>query len=313
VADNRYSGLTVTLVLLAVFMWASSFPLIKIGLEYFPPLGMAAIRYAIAAMFMLLLLHHRDGVAGALSEFRSDWKILTIAGLVGVALPNAALNVGLQYTTASLSAIIQASGPVYTVILAAIFLREAVGLDRVVGTVIAIIGSFLLVAQDGIDLSSASFVGNLFVLVSALSYAVSGIVCKVALRAHHPLTVTAWSLIVGSIMLFPFLPIESGIYTFSSEAVVVVLLLGIFPGCLAVLFYNYALSKHEVSSLAFFIYLIPVFAAILSALLLQEIITLPTAILGAVVILGVFIAQYRPIARIRARRERRERHEAEGT
>jgi len=288
------------MVLSAVVMWATSFPLIKVGLDFMPPLTFAFIRYSIAAILMTAILFRRKGFSAMANEYRSDWKILTLVGVFGIAMPNALLNIGLQYTTASLSAIIQASGPVFTLIFAVILLKEFLGLDKVVGSVIAIIGTVLLVSQSGLDISNASFVGNVIILASSMCYAISGVITKVALRKHHPVDVTGWSLIVGSFLLLCTTPLEIGAaMNFNWQFAVIVVMLGIFPGCLAFLFYNYVLRTSEVSSLAFFIYLIPVIATLLAVLFLGEIITAETVILASMAILGVVIAQYKLISRAR--------------
>jgi len=288
------------MVLSAVVMWATSFPLIKVGLDFMPPLTFAFIRYSIAAILMTAILFRRKGFSAMANEYRSDWKILTLVGVFGIAMPNALLNIGLQYTTASLSAIIQASGPVFTLIFAVILLKEFLGLDKVVGSVIAIIGTVLLVSQSGLDISNASFVGNVIILASSMCYAISGVITKVALRKHHPVDVTGWSLIVGSFLLLCTTPLEIGAaMNFNWQFAVIVVMLGIFPGCLAFLFYNYVLRTSEVSSLAFFIYLIPVIATLLAILFLGEIITAETIILASMAILGVVIAQYKLISRAR--------------
>lgn len=300
VSDGRYSSLAVTAVLISVLMWASSFTLIKVGLDFLPPIGFAAMRYGIAAVVMVFVLFYRKPFTSAIEEFRSDWKLLTFIGIIGLALPNALLNIGLQYTTASLSSIIQASGPVYTLIFAVILLKEGLGMDKIVGSIIAIIGTFLLIAQNGIDISDSTFLGNVVVLFSSLCYALSGVATKVALEKHHPVDIVGWMLITGSLFLFVVLPLEIGSsFTFNTEVVVILLFLALFPGCLAFILYNYVLKTTEVSQLAFFIYLIPVFATIISYLTLGESVPLQTILLAGVVILGVAIAQYKLVTRWR--------------
>jgi len=288
------------MVLSAVFMWGASFSLLKIGLDYLPPIGFAAIRYGIAAIKMVVVIIYRSTFSGMLKEFRSDWKLFFMLGVVGIALPNALLNLGLQHTTASLSSIIQASGPVYTIIFAVILLREGLGVDKVVGSVIAITGTVLLLVQDGVDLNDVTFTGNLLVLLSAMSYAISGVVTKMALKRHHPINVTGWSLIIGSLLLCLVTPLEvGGVYTLNSEVWVIILVLALFPGCLAFLFYNYVLRTKEVSSLAFFIYLVPMFAIVIAHLSLGEIVSLDMVLLAGMVIAGLAVAQYKLISRWR--------------
>lgn len=303
-ADERYSPLAITALLLAVIMWASSFPLLKLALNYMPPVTLAAVRYSIAGSILVLLIFAKFGMVKSLQELRGDWKILTFLGLVGVALPNATLNIGLQFTTASVSSIIQACGPVFTVALAVIFLKERLGGAKIAGTILAIFGTLLLISQGGVDLDNSTFVGNLFVLLSAMFYSISGVVTKKALERHHPLTITGWNIAIGSLFLLLFSPIEFGqTVAFPPDMIVILLILAVFPGCLAFLFYNYVLQKKELSSISFFVYLIPVFSTIISMAVLGEVITAETVLFASLVIAGVALAQYgrATLRRIRGR------------
>lgn len=303
-ADEKYSPLAITALLLAVIMWASSFPLLKLALNYMPPVTLAAVRYSIAGSILVLLIFAKFGMVKSLQELRGDWKILTFLGLVGVALPNATLNIGLQFTTASVSSIIQACGPVFTVALAVIFLKERLGGAKIAGTILAIFGTLLLISQGGVDLDNSTFVGNLFVLLSAMFYSISGVVTKKALERHHPLTITGWNIAIGSLFLCLFSPIEFGqTVVFPPDMIVILLILAVFPGCLAFLFYNYVLQKKELSSISFFVYLIPVFSTIISMAMLGEVITAETVLFASLVIAGVALAQYgrATLRRIRGR------------
>lgn len=281
-------------------MWATSFPLIKVGLDYAPPVTFSAVRYLIAALFMTLVLTYRKGLAEMMKEYLEDWKTLTLLGLVGIALPNALLNIGLQFTTASLSSIIQASGPVWTVIVAVPLLKESLGVDKIAGMVIAMAATVLLVTEGGIDINNSTFLGNVLILGTAICYAFSGVITKVALRKHHPIETTGWSLITGSLILLALAPIDWGEgVALNSDFLIILVFLGLFPGALAFLLYNYVLVKSEVSTLSLFLYLIPVFATIISIVFLGESITVMTVILGSMIIFGVAVAQYRLITRWR--------------
>jgi len=302
--DEKYSPLAVTALLLAVIMWASSFPLLKLALNYMPPVTLAAVRYSIAGSILVLLIFAKFGTVKSLQELRGDWKILTFLGLVGVALPNATLNIGLQSTTASVSSMIQACGPVFTVALAVVFLKERLGGAKIAGTILAIVGTLLLISQGGVDFNNSTFVGNLFVLLSAMFYSISGVVTKKALERHHPLTITGWNIAIGSLFLFLFSPIEFGqTVAFPPDMIAILLILAVFPGCLAFLFYNYVLQKKELSSISFFVYLIPVFSTIISMAMLGEVVTAETVLFASLVIAGVALAQYgrATLRRIRGR------------
>ena len=302
-SNHRHSPLAV-IALLAVIMWAASFPLIKLGLAYMPPVTLAAVRYSIAGLILVLIIFAKSGTMKSLRELKEDWKILTILGLMGIALPNATLNIGLQYTTASVSSMIQASGPVFTVALAVVFLEERLGGAKIVGTMLAIMGTILLISEGGVDLGNTTFVGNLFVLLSAIFYSISGVITKRALERHNPLVITGWNIAIGSLFLCLFSPIEFGeSIAFPPDMIVILLLLAILPGCLAFLLYNYVLQKKDLGSTSFYLYLIPVFSTVISMILLGETIAAETVLFASLVIAGVAVAQYGNAAFRRKRRD----------
>jgi drug/metabolite transporter (DMT)-like permease len=302
--DEKYSPLAITALLLAVVMWGASFPMLKLGLAYMPPVTLAAVRYSIAGLILVVIIFAKFGTKESLRELKGDWKMLVILGLVGIALPNAILNIGLQFTTASVSSILQASGPVFTVALAVMFLKERLGGAKIAGTILAIIGTVLLIGQDGIDLGNSTFIGNMFVIISAVFYSISGVVTKRALERHHPLVITGWIIAIGSLFLYLFSPIEFGkSIAFPPDMILILLLLAIFPGCLAFLLYNYVLRRRELSSVSFCIYLIPVFSTIISIAVLGETITVETVLFASLVIAGVAIAQYGPTTFRRRKRD----------
>ncbi len=185
--------------------------------------------------------------------------------------------------------------------LAVIFLKERLGGAKVAGTILAIIGTVLLISHDGIDLNDSTFVGNMFVVASAIFYSISGVLTKRALERHHPLVITGWTIALGSLFLYLFSPLEIGEpISFPPEMAVILLLLAVFPGCLAFLLYNYVLQKRQLSSVAFFVYLIPVFSTVISMALLGETVTAQIVLFASLIIAGVAIAQYGP-ARLRRR------------
>ena len=189
----------------------------------------------------------------------------------------------------------------FTVILAVIFLKEHLGGAKIAGTILAIIGTILLINRGGIDLGNSTFIGNMFVLISAVFYSISGVLTKRALERHHPLVITGWNAAIGSLFLYLVSPLELGeSISFPPNMIAILLLLAIFPGCLAFLLYNYILQRKELSSVSFFVYLIPVFSTIMSMAVLGETITVETVLFASFVIAGVAIAQYAP-ARFRRR------------
>jgi drug/metabolite transporter (DMT)-like permease len=282
-------------LLFSVFCWGFSFPLLKVALDEVEPITLAVIRYVIAVFPIIIYMIVTSGKMSLIKPLKEDFLFFFCLGLVGITLPNVFQNYGMTMTSAHLSSIIQASGPVFTIILAVIILKEPLGKNKVVGTAIAILGTFLLVTGGGFDLGDSTFVGNVLVLLSAISYAISSIMSKKILDKYDPFTVAAISMFLGTIILTFFMVLESPVERIpkiSLNGWIIVLILAIFPGTLALLVWYRVLMTSEVSKIILFIYLIPVFATAIAYFWPGEEILLTTILFAGLIVCGVIIAQY---------------------
>jgi len=276
-------------------MWSFSFPLIKIALDNdIPPITLAALRTIVFIPILTFLLI-KNG-KNCIPTTRYDWLILIGIGIFAIILPGILQNVGMMYTTASVSSIIQASGPIFTIVLAIFILGESTDVKKIVGASIALISTIFLVASINGDFSlmGAAVYGNSLILLSSISYAISSIITKKGLGSIKPLQMLGFSTLIGFIALSIISILEAPldiINNLSTETWVVVLLLTLFPSFIALLLWYQALANAEISRLIVFVYLMPVFAVIFSYILLGEIISIQTMVFAALIIGGVALAQ----------------------
>ncbi len=287
----------VALALAATFMWGASFILIKMGLEEIPPLTLAALRFSLAALILLAYQVSRFGIRENRSYLKKRLGMLSAIGLTGVTLPNALQNIGMQYTMASLSSILMATGPVYVVVLSVVFLGESLGFRKSAGVALALLGAIAL--SSGGDVSMLRYMtsqayGNLLVLFSAITYGPSTILAKMEVKDREPILVLGWSTALGALFLLPFsLIFESGkgIFSIGAGAWAIVTALAVFPTALAFFFWFEALRAMEASRLSLFIFLIPVFATLFASVFLGEAITAFMVVTAFIVFFGVYLAQ----------------------
>ncbi|UCE36510.1 MAG: DMT family transporter [Thermoplasmata archaeon] len=279
----------------AVFCWGLSFPLLKIALDEVEPITLAVLRYTIAIIPLFLFLIVKEDSNRIIKSLKEDFFFFLILGLVGITLPNLFQNYGMTMTSAHLSSIIQASGPIFTIIMAVLILKEPLGANKVIGTVIALSGTLLLVTGGGLSLGDSIFLGNILILMSAISYAFSSIMSKKILEKYDPLTVAIISMLLGTVILAVFSILESPhekVPSISLYSWNIIVILALFPGSFALLVWYWILRTSELSRIILFIYLIPVFASAISYFWPGEIITLSTVVFAALIICGVAIAQY---------------------
>jgi drug/metabolite transporter (DMT)-like permease len=282
------------LMVFAALSWGMSFPLLKMALDEIPPISLGFIRYILAIPAIFILTLRLEGWDTMKHCIRTNWHLFAASGFLGIALPNIVQNIGMQYTTASLSGIIQATGPVFTVMLAAYLLHESLSLRKVIGAVLAIAGTVLLVTNGMQEIETGQFYGNMLLLLSAIFYAFSGIVSKLVVEKASALMICTMSILIGSLILLP-LSLYEGLLNISQPSTSVMwamFILILLPTVIAYYIWFHSLKDEELSRLVYFVYLIPIFAVIFSYILLGEVITIISAISALIIVAGVAIVQH---------------------
>ncbi|OGS52060.1 MAG: hypothetical protein A3K75_05715, partial [Euryarchaeota archaeon RBG_13_61_15] len=270
-SDGKEAWVTSLSAVSAVALWGLAFPLIQIGLEDFSPIMLGFLRFVLASALMLVFIVVMYSFEQVAATVRKEWKPLLILGLLYVTIPNIAQNIGLQSGTSSIASVIQSSGPVMTLIFAVLLLKERMTSMKAMGTVVAMAGTILLVASGGISLQDEDFTSNVFILMSATSYGLAWVSAKRMLERNPPVLIIGLSLMFGTALLAVAVPFESPmVFEVNTDSVVNLLVLGLLCGSISSLLYLSSLEKHEVSRMAFFIYLMPVFASVFAWILRGE-------------------------------------------
>jgi drug/metabolite transporter (DMT)-like permease len=290
-SDGKEAWVTSLSAVSAVALWGLAFPLIQIGLEDFSPIMLGFLRFVLASALMLVFIVVMYSFEQVAATVRKEWKPLLILGLLYVTIPNIAQNIGLQSGTSSIASVIQSSGPVMTLIFAVLLLKERMTSMKAMGTVVAMAGTILLVASGGISLQDEDFTSNVFILMSATSYGLAWVSAKRMLERNPPVLIIGLSLMFGTALLAVAVPFESPmVFEVNTGSVVNLLVLGLLCGSISSLLYLSSLEKHEVSRMAFFIYLMPVFASVFAWILRGEGVETWTAVCGLIIVAGILIA-----------------------
>jgi len=291
-------------LVLSTVQWGLSFPFFYIIFQVkdAPPMLFATMRFVIMIPLILIFLLSRFGAKEILRTAKEyKWVILAF-GLTNAALSNVLQNIGMTLTTPAITSIIQTTGPIFVVIMALIFLKEGMNRFKFVGILFAIAGSILLITGWRFEIEMGSFVGNLLILVSALSYAVSSIIAKGVIKKINPFMLVGLGMMAGALLLvlnsivLQFIGVESvtAIADFDAETWGMLIYLSIGPGLIALFAWYYMLEHMQVSRQTFFIYLIPIFGIIFSWLVVRDALALEQFIFTALIIIGVIISQLKP-------------------
>ena len=278
---KRYWPMLLTLAA----VWGASYLFIKVAVDEIAPAPMMAARTLLAAAALLGYVFWRFGRARAARELRAAWRHCLVLGVLNAALPFWLIAWGEQHIDSGLAAVVQASVPIFNALLVLRFLpHERLTRTRGLGLAIGIVGVAVVtgIHPDGGGLAVA---GALAVVLSSLSYASAGVYGQRAVKGTAGPVLAAGSMLLAGVILTPVAVFQLPGEVPSLEATGSVLALALAGTALAQLILFRMLALHGSARLSLVTYLMPGFALVYGALILDEAITAAT-IGGLALILG---------------------------
>jgi len=276
---------------IVVFLWGSSFTLLKLGLEEISPINLAFLRFLLVLPFFIVFTYFQDNHAFDKSIFR-DWKILLALGLTGVTLYHVFQNFGLRLTTASNSSLIISANPVFIALLDHFYLKEEMTWKRVFGMTLAFLGIILIIGPSRLTFDPMGVIGDLLSLGAGLSWAFYSVFGKKILSNYGAQRVTMFSMIFGTLFLFPILLVsEKPALPTSIWLWFLLLILSLLCSGIAYLFWYKALEEVSPTKVGVFLFFLPVVSVSVAHLVLLESLDVSFAIGALFVMLGVIITQ----------------------
>lgn len=275
------------LIAALALLWGSGFFWIALSLDGFTPVQLTFIRLALGALVLvpIVLIRRLPRPRG-----RAMWAHLTISALVGNAIPYTLFAVAEQTVPSSLAGVINATTPLWTVLLA-VAVRADTRLTprRILGVALGFVG--VLVLFEPWNASTAGEIGGVLACIgAAMSYGVAYVYQARYLtnRGLSPLTLTAAQLVAATAILALALPVAGGMQADPAAlALIAVLILGAIGTGLALVI-NFTLIATEGPTAASVVtYLVPAVALALGILILDEPARLTLPLGAALILIGV--------------------------
>lgn len=266
-------------------------PLVKYGLQVFPPFVLLAMRFWAASAVLLPFAW------GELRALKRE-QIRRLISLSFLATANVVLfSYGIRMTTAIIGQTLYVGVPIMTLILAYGLKTENVARQKVIGVLVGLVGSLaiiLLPAWDKGSVMGGRIEGNLLIALAVVCFTFYSVWSKKSQETHSPLVVTTMFMLVTAIVASVIAPFEAVTASWWSlvtwQSLVSVIYLGAIGSGVFYWLYQYAIKLEGATFTTFVFYLLPVATFLWAYLLLGELLTV-AFVLGAVLIFwGAWIA-----------------------
>ena len=259
-------------------LWGLGFVFAKGAINHFPPILLMAFRFSLTALVLVWFTPLPFG------KFSQLFKIAIVAAAIQYSLTFTGVK-GLEAGLASI--IVQLEVP-FLVILGALLLREKPGYKKWIGIAISFVGVATMSQQDEL---SGSVISTALVLGGCFAWALGQLMIR-KLKDVSGMQVTAWIAVFAAPQLFFMSAVfEDGqveaIRTANPLVWWTVLYLGLIMTCLGYYFWNTLIRHHDVSKVAPFLLLLPVFSVLGGNVFLGETITLEKFYGGATILFGI--------------------------
>ncbi len=261
-----------SMLLLLSIVWGGSYFFVEIALLEWSPLLIVAVRVAIATVVIWGIVL----AAGLpIPRSRAAWSAFLWMGLLNNVIPFLLIVWGQQEIESGLAAILNAAAPIFSVIVAGIWLKdEPVTRARLLGAALGLIGVAVLIGPSALAGLDANLLAQLAVLGAALAYAFAGVYARRFPRMNiDPIVAAAGQLLMSSLLLIALamvFEVPSQILDSSARVWIAVVCMAVFSTALAYILYFRLLATAGATNAILVTLLIPVTAVLLGTILLGE-------------------------------------------
>lgn len=273
-------ALAALLVLAA--LWGGSFPFMRAAVSEFGPLPMMALRAWIGAAVLLPMLW----LSGRMGALRERTGFALAVGISNSALPFALFAWGQQFVAAGLNAILNATTPFWTALIAWLWLGEQLDRRRTAGLLIGFGGVLLLAWERANFHIGGSGWAILAALLASCSYGFSASFMRRYLTGVNPLAVATASQLSAGLLLSPFALASLPAHLPSPGAWAAVALLGVFCTGIAYAIFFWLIETVGAARATTVTLLVPLFAVLWGGLLLDERVSWDMALAGIIILAG---------------------------
>ena len=276
--------------LLLCLIWGSTWLFIKLGLEDLPPFTFAGIRFVIASTIIYAVITARKI---RFPRNRNDWMLLAVTGVLSFTLNYGLVFWGEQHVSSGLAALLQATIPVFGLVIAHFYLPgERMTSAKVIGVVLGVAGVGVIFSDQLTVAGPKALAGSAGLVIGSACAAYANVLVKSRGGKMEPATLAFGQMIFGLVpLLLIGITTEGNPFTFrwTGMAVVSLFYLAIVGTVFAFLMYYWLVQHMDVTNTMLIALVTPIIAVALGIIILNEQLNWRIVGGGAMIIGGIAI------------------------
>jgi drug/metabolite transporter (DMT)-like permease len=253
-------------LLLLSALWGASFIYIRVAVPALGPFVLVELRVGLAAVALVLCA----ALVGRLPKLRGRWRQFALLGAVNVAIPFSLISAAEINLTASLAAILNSTTVMFTAVVAAVWMGDALTARKLVGVALGIVGVTVLVGWDPIAMNWAVALSVGAMLAASLAYALGSVYAKRTFADSPPLAIASGQLAAAAMLMLPLAAVSAPEQSPSTIVVLSVLGLALPSTAVAYMLYFRLIANVGPTSTSTVTLLVPLFGLLFGVVLLDE-------------------------------------------
>lgn len=273
----------VVMLLLLAAIWGASFLFIRIASLILGPVVLMDLRVLLAGAALLLYaitIRH-------LPALWSRWKAYALLGALNAALPFTLIATAELHLPATLAAILNATTPLFTAVIAAFWMKDRFTAKKAVGLILGVLGVGILMGWSPLALNGIVLLSVGASLLAACFYGIGGVYSKVAFQGTPPLALAIGQQLGAGLLLFPFAALRLPPAWPSISVMLAVLALALLSTSIGYLLYFQLMRSVGPTKTLSVTFLVPVFALLWGTLFLKEALGVGTFLGLAVILISI--------------------------
>jgi drug/metabolite transporter (DMT)-like permease len=271
------------------FLWGTSYVAIKLALVDVDPISLAAIRLIISAIMLYAYMKY---IGHKLPKDLETWRVITIVGIGGMAVPFFLIGWGMQEMTSSLAGVIIAITPIMVLILSHYMLHDhKITKTQTIGMAFGFIGIFILMGGFSVFEVNTSNIAKLAILLSAFGFAYTAVRMRELYHLSPTVTATgvtivsAVSITIVSLFNAPIWQVEMNM-----DSITALLYLSLFSTVIGTILMAKIIFSAGPPFMSLNNFLVPIVAVIAGILMLNDTISKEFNLATILILIGVVMA-----------------------